>query len=313
MAKFTMLIGIQASGKSSYAHLMNKGNTRVLSSDSIREALLGDRKDQDHNQLVFNVMNRQVLVLLESGYDVIYDATNASLKRRTALLKTLPKDVETEAIFFPISLKTAIRRDAARFGSVGEEVITRTYKSLDVPMKFEKFDKISYHQNLSGIYHNDMPSERGKFNDFTYDGYVNFLCTGDLKMSVDFPQDNPNHTYSVSRHMHEAYLRILKDFPEKDVVLGAALLHDCGKPFCKSFGEDGYAHYYGHDKVSAQIAVELLMEHDLPTKDILHITTLINLHMRMHQEGGRKKLMDLVGHNMYKELMILHNADTRAK
>lgn len=56
MAKLTMLIGIQASGKSSYANFMNtnKGNVRVLSSDLIRQALLGDRQDQEPNKKSFD-------------------------------------------------------------------------------------------------------------------------------------------------------------------------------------------------------------------------------------------------------------------
>ena len=32
------------------------------------------------------------------------------------------------------------------------------------------------------------------------------------------------------------------------------LFHDLGKPFCQSMGEDGYHHFHGHPKLSAQIA-----------------------------------------------------------
>ena len=63
MAKFTMLIGIPASGKSSYARGLSSG--RVLSSDAIRETVLGDRKDQSHQGMVFDIMNRSAKILLE--------------------------------------------------------------------------------------------------------------------------------------------------------------------------------------------------------------------------------------------------------
>lgn len=40
---------------------------------------------------------------------------------------------------------------------------------------------------------------------------------------------------------------------------------------------------------------------------------LVNLHMRMHQQEGRTKLKKLVGEKMYKELELLHQADSTAK
>lgn len=318
MAKFTMLIGIQGSGKSTYAmkRAFVDNKVRVLSSDLIREALLGDRTDQDHNPTIFNIMNRQVLVLLESGYDVIYDATNVSLTRRIGVLKMLPKGVFTKAVYFATPLKIAMMRDRDREYEVGEEIIERTYRRLDVPTVFEGFNEIEY---IDGSYSHisqltrEESIEKALENVKTYNQYKNCFLTNALSKCIDFAQDNPNHTLSVSKHMYKAYENIIKDNPEESRVLLAALLHDCGKPYCREYKDDGYACFYGHDKISAQMAVSKMIELHMHPYDIAYISTLINLHMRMHQEAGKEKLLKLVGDDMYKELEILHQADSTAK
>lgn len=317
MTKFTMLIGIPASGKSSYVNNLPKGSGRIISSDDIRQAVLGDRKDQAHQGMVFDIMNRSTKTLLEEGHNVFYDATNISAKRRMALLKTLPKGIHKTALYFTIPVEDAIERDKKREHSVGEEVIMRMYKSLDVPMVFEGFDNIEYIKSTrySGgarkVGYKDLNSAFNSF--FYYKTFVEeFLKTSRMtEISIDFAQDNPHHTYSVSKHMYHA-MEKLRD-SNNDRLIMAAALHDCGKPQCKSFKEDGYACFYGHDKVSAQMAVYFMLENDYKIEDIAYVSTLINLHMRMHQEEGKEKLLKLVGKDIYKDLKLLHEADSSAK
>lgn len=317
MAKFTMLIGIAGSGKSHYAKSFSNG--RVLSSDGIRQAVLGDRQDQKHNGLIFDIMNRQTKLLLEEGHDVYYDATNISSKRRMALLKTLPEGTEKVAYFFACPLELAIERDKVRDASqkVGEEAITRMYKSLDVPMVYEGFDRIEYVKvekyDTSRIYHGGY-KELSTSVDCTltsYKRYCESFLSGELKKCIDYAQDNPHHTFSVSKHMYHTMEKFRDG--DNDRLTMAAALHDCGKPLCKDYKDDGYACFYGHDKVSAQMAVRFMIESLYMVDDIAYVSTLINLHMRMHQEGGKDKLLKLVGEDMYKELELLHEADSTAK
>lgn len=318
MAKFTMLIGIPASGKSSYARGLSSG--RVLSSDAIRETVLGDRKDQSHQGMVFDIMNRSAKILLEEGHHVFYDATNISAKRRMALLKTLPKDTYKEALYFAIPVEDAISRDKKREHKVGEDVIMRMYKSLDVPMVHEGFDNIEYvksteytggDKKCSVGYHELSTTIDTCFT--SYQSFVDkFLKPSRITSGcIDFAQDNPNHTYSVSKHMYHTMEKFRDG--NNDRLTMAAALHDCGKPHCKEFKEDGYACFYGHDKVSAQLAVYYMLEKGFKIEDIAYVSTLINLHMRMHQQEGRTKLKKLIGEKMYKELELLHQADSTAK
>lgn len=315
MAKFTMLIGIPASGKSTFAQIARNENenTRILSSDMIREAVLGDVGDQSNNALVFNIMNKQTIDLLEQGYDIVYDATNTSSKRRMALLKTLPKDTYKEAVYFPCSYGNAISRDSRRGISVGSEVIKKMYKGLDVPMFHEGFDSIEYYKHRDSNYELFDLSSLLKLV-YPYEKYIGDFMHGhqELLRCVDFAQDNPHHTLSVSRHMHRTVTYLVDKLASERLVMAAAL-HDCGKPTCRAYKDDGYACFYGHDKVSAQMAVNFLYTNQVKFEDITHVSTLINLHMRMHQEEGRAKLKALVGEEMYKDLELLYEADSKAK
>ena len=96
--KFILMCGLPGSGKSFEANnvlqqlkLNNKCNPdyrcEILSSDKYREMLLGDENCQDNNQLVFNSLHKDLIQYLQWGYDVIYDATNLTLKGRLNILK----------------------------------------------------------------------------------------------------------------------------------------------------------------------------------------------------------------------------------
>ena len=49
MAKLICLMGLPASGKSSYATSIQNSNTFVVSTDTIRKDLFGNEEDQSHN------------------------------------------------------------------------------------------------------------------------------------------------------------------------------------------------------------------------------------------------------------------------
>ena len=73
MQCFYMMVGLPGSGKSWYAE--NKLPDAVIhSSDTIREELLSDISDQNHQELVFQTLHDRVLSDLRAGKDVVYDA-----------------------------------------------------------------------------------------------------------------------------------------------------------------------------------------------------------------------------------------------
>ena len=60
----------------------------------------------------------------------------------------------------------------------------------------------------------------------------------------------------------------------------AALLHDVGKPGCRTVGEDGIPHFYGHDDVGSQLAEQILKRLKMTTSLTGHVTAAVRNHMR---------------------------------
>lgn len=87
--RLIVMVGLSASGKSSYAKELEKENptnTIVISSDAIREEICGSVEDQSKNGEVFRIFHERIRRNLENKKDVIADATNITMKSRRAIL-----------------------------------------------------------------------------------------------------------------------------------------------------------------------------------------------------------------------------------
>lgn len=315
MSIFYMLVGLPASGKSKWAKENINEKTIWLSSDNLREELFGNINYQDKNNELFEEMNKRTRKLLKDGYNVIYDATNINSKRRMNLLRYLKKTgCKNICIYFSNNYRNCILNDNSRERKVGREVITKMYKNLQVPMYHEGWDDIHIFANNSCSNSNKL----GELKIDNYNDYVeNIMKNTTCLECIDMPQDNPYHTLSVSRHMYYVYSYIKNTKPSNKHLLIASMLHDIGKPFCKVFREnDKYAHYYGHENVSSQLAIELLKDNDFTDNQVIKIVTYIQLHMRLLNcdENGYRKLRDILNNNeVYEGLVLLRNADISSK
>ena len=65
----------------------------------------------------------------------------------------------------------------------------------------------------------------------------------------------------------------------------AALFHDCGKPYCRTF-INGVAHFYDHEKESAIIANVILRRMKYSKPEINKVDIAIKNHMRFKQSGN---------------------------
>ena len=115
MLEFIMLVGIPASGKSTYAKELEKNGYHIHSSDEIRKELTGDENTQVVNEKVFQVLHKRIKSDLEQGISCIYDATNMSMKRRISFLKEINKyDCHKTCVLFVTNapIPVAIRHAA---------------------------------------------------------------------------------------------------------------------------------------------------------------------------------------------------------
>ena len=140
MQCFYMMVGLPGSGKSWYAE--NKLPDAVIhSSDTIREELLSDISDQNHQELVFQTLHDRVLSDLRAGKDVVYDATNVSYKRRMGFLHRVTAvnpQIKKVCVFMATPYILCVGRNANRERSVPENVIDRMYRGFDIPMEDRK-------------------------------------------------------------------------------------------------------------------------------------------------------------------------------
>lgn len=331
-AKFVMVAGLAGCGKSTFCKtLMKEEESFVyLSSDELRIDLFGDVDNQDNNAVVFEEMQKRTIESLKKGENVLYDATNLSRKKRRHLLSLLPKKVEKIVIAFVANLETVKKQNSSRERVVPEKVIDRMHKNFQLPIKGEGWDKV--------VLIPDDKSEQAEFpKQFTdairagviinREGYDLVFELGRYFDSFadiyDMPHDSKYHCLSVSLHTYYVYRHVLEHYESEDMIdveamLWAALLHDTGKHFCKSFynrkGEHcRYANFIGHENVSAQYAVNVLTMMNFSDEFIEKVTTLVQFHMYLlNEKANEKKLIDLVGQEMFEKLKFLREADFAA-
>lgn len=296
----TMMVGLVGSGKSHYANkLAEETNATVFSSDKLREEMLGDINDQDHQSEVFQELHKRIKDCLKSGKNAIYDATNISSKRRRSFLQELSKiDCEKRCVIMATPYEQCLANNASRDRNVPEEVIDRMYRNWNTPYWFEGWNdiKIVYWEN----------SENS-------DSVWHWL-----NEHMDYCQDNPHHTMTLGQHCWET-IGSLADEDPLNGIMRAGLLHDCGKPHVKTFtnskGETtDIAHYYGHENVSAYD----ILFYDCGVANPLDVSILANLHMKPYawERDNNAKLQNkyrkLWGEDLYNSVIMLHEADKAA-
>lgn len=124
-------------------------------------------------------------------------------------------------------------------------------------------------------------------------------------------QKNKYHIYDVGTHIMHA----LDNTPPELLLRYAALLHDIGKPNCKSTDSSGIIHFYGHHRESMKIADNILNELHLDRNLIHDILLLIEYHdVRIETTlTAIKRLLSKIGDTLFLKLLTLQEADTRAK
>jgi tRNA nucleotidyltransferase (CCA-adding enzyme) len=99
-----------------------------------------------------------------------------------------------------------------------------------------------------------------------------FLPEFDVMMQT--PQNNQYHLYDVGHHT----LKVMEAVPATTVLRYAALLHDVGKPKCKTTDETGVDHFYGHQELSAKMARTTLRRLKLDNDTIDQVCRLVKNH-----------------------------------
>ena len=308
-----MLVGIPASGKSSFSREREREGYAVLSSDSIRAAMLAEDgmrdmpEDEDRlfdlNRRVFHMISENATSLLNDGRSVVIDATNLNRRRRINLLREIGAvDCVKKCILFITPREVCLERNARRSGIalVPDSDMRRMIASFECPVLAEGWDAIT-------------PVISGEEYRFPFEE------------AIDFSQDNPHHSLTLYGHLTAAR-RYAEENGYSERLCEVAYYHDIGKLYVKEFksfnGEpSATAHFYGHENYGAYLYLcekccgkELS---DAELCEVLYRACLINSHMRplnAWNESPRALARDAVlfGDDFIAEVKLLNKADIAA-
>lgn len=126
--------------------------------------------------------------------------------------------------------------------------------------------------------------------------------------TIGFNQHNPHHNKDVFQHI----MCVLDETTPILHLRLAALFHDIGKPCTLTIDEEGIGHFYGHDKLGAKMAKEILQRWKTPKDVIVKVEMLVHKHMTQHdnlKEKGLKRLLSTFGEDEIFTLLELQKAD----
>lgn len=132
-----------------------------------------------------------------------------------------------------------------------------------------------------------------------------FLPEFDAAMETE--QNNPHHCYSVGEHILHSLLFVRAD----KVLRFAMLFHDMGKVVTKSVDEKGVDHFYGHGKISAEMADRIMkrLRFDNDTRQkVVRLVSYHDLKIKLTPEGVRRAVVK-IGEDLFPLLLEVKRAD----
>lgn len=115
---------------------------------------------------------------------------------------------------------------------------------------------------------------------------VLFKILPELQPMYKNSHDNPHHCYDIYEHT----LIAVESIDHEPTLRFAMLLHDCGKPAVKKFDENGVAHFYGHQRISAEISAQILARLKVSNKFRDEILFLVSNHDRWELYENTEKM-----------------------
>lgn len=296
------MAGIPGAGKSTLSNELMASEEHIvcLAADKLRAEFYGAEEIQGDREYVYQMMIERMRKNLLAGISVIYDACSTSYQERKLVLDHV-EDIDCEKICYIVATpyEMCIQRNSNRYRFVPPFVLKDKYKIWETPY---------YHEGWDQIHIRYADGTKGSFG--SPEAFV--------EKHMDFQQDNPHHMETLGEHLLDAkrYLMEHKICEEDSNLAVAALVHDCGKPFAKTYvDEDGqpmdHARYFHHQNYSAFDA--LFFDYgDKTEEDILEISIIAGLHMTpftWETEEEKESFKAFVGDSLFEKIMHINQAD----
>ena len=120
-------------------------------------------------------------------------------------------------------------------------------------------------------------------------------------------QDNPHHCYDVWGHT----VRAVGQVPSEPCLRWAMLLHDSGKPACKTVDEQGIGHFRGHPRASLALSRKLLPWLRFSSADTERILLLVERHDTPLGDNEKlvRRSLSRIGEAQFRDLLAIKKGD----
>lgn len=133
----------------------------------------------------------------------------------------------------------------------------------------------------------------------------------EIENMIGFEQLTPYHVYDVFEHT----MHVVNNIEPVPHLRLAALLHDIGKPLCRTIDENGVGHFKGHANYSLEIAERVLKFLKLDNFTIDRVLILIKHHSDVIEPDpvSVKKKLNKLSPEVFFDLLKLKRADDKSK
>lgn len=196
-------------------------------------------------------------------------------------------------------------RFAAQLGFTVEEKTFDAIKQLAPTI--EKISAERIQTELVKLLVSDHPQEMRA----VYESGIADVILPEFSTAMQTTQENPHHCYTVGEHT----LRVIAGVPKDKVLRLTALFHDIAKPVCKTIGDDGIAHFYGHPKEGAVMAHRIFRRLRFDVDTMERVCTLIKWHDDNPPIDAKsiRRAIHRVGEEQYPALFVFKRADILAQ
>jgi tRNA nucleotidyltransferase (CCA-adding enzyme) len=143
--------------------------------------------------------------------------------------------------------------------------------------------------------------------------YSSVICEviPELEDAVNYDQNNPHHDHDLYKHL----VLTASNLPKDPILRLAGLIHDIGKPACRSNDEDGISHFYGHAQISSEESRNIARSLKCSKPEVLRISSVIKFHDGVIEENEKavRRRLNQLGPDGVFDLLDLQRADNLAQ
>ena len=270
-------------------YLDGRHPSEVTFTASLREDL--KRRDFTINAMAYNEKDG-----LQDFFDGISDLENQRIRAVGDPRKRFEEDA--------LRILRAVRF-SAQLGYTVEEGTRRAMRTLAPTLARISAERIA--AELEKILVSPHPDRLR----MAYECGITAVILPEFDRCMETPQNNPHHIYNVGEHTMCALMQARPD----RILRTAILLHDVGKPLCRSTDEKGIDHFYGHPEAGAKIAEEILRRLKSDNETRRKTVQLVRCHdreIRLTPAGVRQAIVR-IGEDLFPLLLEVKEADMLAQ